>query len=199
MPNRTVNHNNRNRAAYQVDGNTVRRMEAMPDYRKERRDRQEREREEELRKRRRAAARNQEKALRMSKSYVVFLTMAVTVFGIFCGAYIKLQSDVTARMKAIASLESQVTDLKADNDEAYKRINTAVADIFPCISRYSNTITSAWFSSAYLMIAPAIFFPSSIFRRFVYAHLPRDCAEPCSLWNFRIRPSVRYIQSFSLG
>ena len=111
MPNRTVNHNNRNRAAYQVDGNTVRRMEAMPDYRKERRDRQEREREEEL---------------RMSKSYVVFLTMAVTVFGIFCGAYIKLQSDVTARMKKIASLESQVTDLKADNDEAYKRINTAV-------------------------------------------------------------------------
>ena len=101
-------------------------MEAMPDYRKERRDRQEREREEELRKRRRAAARNQEKALRMSKSYVVFLTMAVTVFGVFCGAYIKLQSDVTARMKAIASLESQVTDLKADNDEAYKRINTAV-------------------------------------------------------------------------
>ena len=109
MPNRTVNHNNRNRAAYQVDGNTVRRMEAMPDYRKERRDRQEREREEELRKRRRAAARNQAKALRMSKSYVVFLTMAVT-----------------ARMKKIASLESQVTDLKADNDEAYKRINTAV-------------------------------------------------------------------------
>ena len=105
MPNRTVNHNNRNRAAYQVDGNTVRRMEAMPDYRKERRDRQEREREEELRKRRRAAARNQAKALRMSKSYVVFLTMAV---------------------KKIASLESQVTDLKADNDEAYKRINTAV-------------------------------------------------------------------------
>ena len=126
MPNRTVNHNNRKRAAYQVDGNTVRRMEAMPDYRKERRDRQEREREEELRKRRRAAARNQAKALRMSKSYVVFLTMAVTVFGIFCGAYIKLQSDVTARMKKIASLESQVTDLKADNDEAYKRINTAV-------------------------------------------------------------------------
>ena len=37
------------------------------------------------------------------------------------------------------------------------------------------------------------------FLRFVYAHLPRDCAEPCSLWNLRIRPSVRYIRSFSLG
>ena len=53
-------------------------------------------------------------------------------------------------------------------------------DIFPCISRCSNTITSAWFSSAYLTIAPAIFLPSSVFRRFVYAHLPCVCAEPCS-------------------
>ena len=77
MPNRTVNHNNRNRAAYQVAGNTVRRMEAMPDYRKERRDRQEREREEELRKRRRAAARNQEKALQMNLFSVLLLTVAV--------------------------------------------------------------------------------------------------------------------------
>ena len=71
--------------------------------------------------------------------------------------------------------------------------------IFPCISRYSNTITSAWFSSAYLTIAHAIFLPSSVFRRFVYAHLPCVCAEPYSLWDLRIRPSVRYIRSFSLG
>ena len=33
--------------------------------------------------------------------------------------------------------------------------------------------------------------PSSLF--------PCVCAEPCSLWNLRIRPSVRYIRSFSLG
>ena len=50
-----------------------------------------------------------------------------------------------------------------------------------------------------LTIAPAVFLPSSVFRRFVYAHLPCVCAEPCSLWNLRIRPSVRYIRSFSLG
>ena len=48
------------------------------------------------------------------------------VGSVFCGTYIKLQSDVTARMKAIARLESQITDLKADNDEAYKRINTTI-------------------------------------------------------------------------
>lgn len=110
---------------YRVDGNTVRRVEAEPDYRRQQRERQEKEERENLRRRRRAAARNREKELRMSKSYVVFLTMAVTVFGIFCGTYVKMQSDMTSRMKKIAVLESQIADLKADNDEAYKRINTA--------------------------------------------------------------------------
>ena len=105
-----------------VEGNTVRKIERAPQYEgQERRKQKKRNSSHTV-----TVRRNQEKALRMSKSYVVFLTMAVTVFGIFCGAYIKLQSDVTARMKKIASLESQVTDLKADNDEAYKRINTAV-------------------------------------------------------------------------
>lgn len=114
------------REEYYIDGNAVRRMEAAPDYRREQRERIEREKEEELRRRKRAARRNQEKALRMSKSYVVFLTVAVLVFGIFASAYIMIQSDVTARMKKISSLESQITDLKADNDEAYKRISTSI-------------------------------------------------------------------------
>lgn len=111
---------------YYIDGNTVRRVETAPDYRRERRERIEREREEELRIRRRRARRNQERALRMSKSYVAFLTMAVVVFGAVAGLYIAIQSDITARMKTISALESQITDLKADNDEAYKRISTAV-------------------------------------------------------------------------
>lgn len=111
---------------YYVDGNTVRRMEAAPDYRRIRKEKIEREKEEELRRRKRQARRNQERALRMSRSYVAFLTVAVMVFGVFAGTYIKLQSDVTARMKKISSLESQISDLKADNDEAYKRISTSV-------------------------------------------------------------------------
>lgn len=113
---------------YYIDGNTVRRTQAAPAALPERvrRERREREREEELRGRRRAARRNQEKALRMSRSYVAFLTMAVVIFGTFAGLYIHIQSDVTARMKTISGLESQIADLKADNDEAYKRINTAV-------------------------------------------------------------------------
>ena len=117
---------NQNRRNYYVEGNAVRKMEAMPDYREERRIREEREREEQQRSRQRAARRARERELRNSRSYVGFLTMAVVVFGIFAGTYIKIQSDITSRMKSIASLESQIADLKADNDDAYKRISTSV-------------------------------------------------------------------------
>lgn len=114
------------RNEYYIDGNTVRRMETAPDYRREREERIRREREQEQKRRQRAVRRNQEKALQTSKSYVVFMTMAVLVFAVFSGFYIRVQSDITARMKTISTLESQISDLKADNDEAYKRINTSV-------------------------------------------------------------------------
>ncbi len=115
------------RQQYYVDGNTVRRAEAVPDYRKRHRERVEREQEEELRRRKRIARRNKERELRMSRSYVLFLTMAVLIFGIFAGTYVRIQSDVTARMNRIAELESQIASVKADNDEAFKRISNSVA------------------------------------------------------------------------
>lgn len=115
-----------NEFGFYVEGSAVRKMEAMPDYRQERKRRQEREQEEELKRRQRAARRNRERELRMSRSYVAFLTMAVFVFAGFASTYVKVQSNVTARMKAISSLESQIADLRAENDEAYKRINTTV-------------------------------------------------------------------------
>ncbi len=114
---------------YYAEGNTVRKMEAMPsapDYREERRRREAQEQEAERRRQKRVARQNQEKALRESRRYVVFLTMGVLVFGIFASMYISIQSDITARMKTISKLESQISDLKAENDEAYKRISTAV-------------------------------------------------------------------------
>jgi cell division protein FtsL len=113
---------------YYIEGNAVRRMETIPrdaELERLRRERVEREQLEEKR-RRRAARRNQERELRMSRSYVAFLTMSVIVFGVFAILYIQLQWNLTARMRTIARLESQITDLKADNDEAYKRMNTAV-------------------------------------------------------------------------
>jgi len=115
---------------YYTEGNTVRQMSAMPasmpDYREERRRKEQEEREAELRRKKRIARKNQEKALRTSRRYVVFLTMVALIFAGYAGLYIKIQSDITGRMKTISRLESQISDLKAENDEAYKRISTAV-------------------------------------------------------------------------
>lgn len=106
---------------YYVDGNTVKKLEGEPE---ERRQRQlEKEKRERQKINRHAAKRNQEKALRMNMGYVFFCTMAVLITCGVCVTYIQLQSDITSRMKHISSLESQITDLKADNDAAIKRID----------------------------------------------------------------------------
>lgn len=106
---------------YYVDGNTVRRLEGEPE---ERRRRQlEREREIRRREHRHAAKRNQERALRINFGYVFFCTMAVILTCGVCVTYIQLQSDITSRMKQISRLEAQITDLRADNDAAMKRID----------------------------------------------------------------------------
>lgn len=113
-----------------IEGNTVRRMEAAPDYRREREERrreeERRRREEERARNRRIAKRNQERAAHMNRGYVAFLSLAVVVSGVVCGLYINLQSDIMNRMAEISALESQVANLKADNDAAEKRIETSI-------------------------------------------------------------------------
>ncbi len=106
---------------YYVDGNTVRRLEGEPEERR----RRQLEKEQEIRRRqhRRAAKRNQERALRINFGYVLFCTMALILTCGVCVAYIRLQSDITSTMKHISRLESQVADLRADNDAAMKRID----------------------------------------------------------------------------
>lgn len=116
---------------YYVDGNTVRRTRSVPEHeqeyvRRRQREQIEREKEEAQRRKRQAARRNQERELRMSRSYVAFLGVAVLIFGIFTGTYIKLQSELTAIRSDIATKRSELSELKAENDEAYKRISTSV-------------------------------------------------------------------------
>lgn len=116
-----------------IEGNTVRKMEAVPQRRSEqvhreleRKQEKDRVREERQREARIAARRNQERALQMSPGYVVFLAVAMAAMVGVCGVYLKLQSDIANRMKTVAALESQVTDLKTDNDANLKRINTSI-------------------------------------------------------------------------
>ena len=115
-----------------IEGNAVRRMDAMPDdwenEQKRRREREAREQQERqiARRRRAIARRNQDKALIMNRGYVVFLTMAAIVTCITAGFYIKLQSDITIRLENIAALETTVSALKTDNDATSKRLATSV-------------------------------------------------------------------------
>ena len=115
-----------------IEGNTVRRTDAMPDdwesQQKRRREREQQEQQERqhARRQRAIARRNQDKALIMNRGYVTFLTLAAIVTCITAGFYIKLQSDITIRLENIAALETSVNNLKADNDATSKRLATSV-------------------------------------------------------------------------
>ena len=111
-----------------VDGNTVRRMEAAPDYRRER---EEQKRQEERMRKQRVASRNQERVAHMNFGYVAFLTLATALIAEAAAMYVNLQSSINVHMKTISALESQVSDLRADNDATEKRIEASVniADI----------------------------------------------------------------------
>lgn len=98
-----------------IQGNTARRLEA----------------EEIQRQRRRkqlgnAARKNREKAHHMNLGYVLFLSAAMIAAGIILTGYISLQSDITASIKRISSLESRLNTMKLDNDEEYSRITSSV-------------------------------------------------------------------------
>ncbi len=109
------------------DGNTVRRLEAAPDYHEERRKRKEERRiSEQKRRRRRAARRNRERALKMNAGYVAFLSACVGLVALTAVAYVDLQSDLIIRQRAIEQLEGEISDLKLENDAAYKRITSSI-------------------------------------------------------------------------
>ena len=106
-----------------IDGNTVRKLEAAPDYRREQ---EEKQREEIRQRNRRMEQKNQEKSAHMDLGYVAFLSVSLLVMCVAAVLYIRLQSGITTHLKTISALESQVAELKADNDAAEKRIETAV-------------------------------------------------------------------------
>ena len=110
---------------YYVNGSTVRKINEVP-VRRERIDRTKIEEQQQKKRRRNAARRNRARALHMSRGYVAFLTLCVGVIAFAAVSLVQIQSQVTQRMEHIAALESQITDLKADNDARYKEIVTSV-------------------------------------------------------------------------
>lgn len=109
---------------YYVNGNTVRELEAP--VRPNRRSREELEQVKHRKNRRNAARRNRQRAMEMSPGYVMFLAAGVLVVAMSAVSFVNLQSQITGRMRNIATLEGQVTDLRADNDARYKSVTTSV-------------------------------------------------------------------------
>lgn len=73
-----------------------------------------------------ATRKNREKATHMSLGYVAFLALALCLTtGVLYG-YISLQSANTAAIHEISQMESELNNMKLDNDEEYSRIMSTV-------------------------------------------------------------------------
>lgn len=123
---------NNDRERTYIDGNTVRRQQAVPQRRegvpgrKKELPRRPEEESIRIRERQRAAKRNRQRALAVSRGYVAFLAVVTLMCCGVCAVFIYFQSNITAHISSIASLETQISDLKADNDAAESRLETAM-------------------------------------------------------------------------
>ena len=96
---------------FYVQGNTVRQFNVLEALE-----------EEPVRRLSHNARKNRDKAAHMNLGYVAFLTLAMCFASAVLIGYIKMQSENTAAVKRIATLESQLNDMRLDNDDEYSNI-----------------------------------------------------------------------------
>lgn len=73
-----------------------------------------------------ANRKNRDKAVHMNPGYVLFLCGALLVTCLVLVNYIQLQSDITNSVKYISSLESELNELRMENDDEYSRVTSSV-------------------------------------------------------------------------
>lgn len=108
---------------YSVDGNTVRRLDAVP------RRREEEHRREEERKRRKLRRRIKTQPVHlpgMEFSSLVFLMATAAVIFLACFAYIQVQNRVHKQKNQIVELESSIALQRESNDIAYQAVIDSV-------------------------------------------------------------------------
>lgn len=118
-----------------VEGNTVRRLQEVPQRtyyppqapaRKRRPVQQEPAVVRQPRQLSKTAQKNREKAMGMSAGFVVFLAI-ISVAVLFCSIhYLQLKSDITGKMKNVATLEAELTQLREDNDAYYSQVTSNI-------------------------------------------------------------------------
>ena len=101
-----------------VDGTAVRRLhtQEMPSI----------ERQREAERQPRVHHGRKEQAQHFSIGYTLFLAAACALTLWVCAGYLQIQADNTARVKNIAALEAQLSELRTENDDEYNRVTTSV-------------------------------------------------------------------------
>lgn len=72
------------------------------------------------------AQKNRAKAMSMNGGFVVFLAVVSAAILFFCINYIQLKSQITSSMKNVAVLESELSQLKEDNDAYYSQVTSNI-------------------------------------------------------------------------
>ena len=129
--------NARNARGMYVDGNAVRRLQEVParpyqapgaqTARRGRENMPERPAAQ-PRQLSREAQRNREKAKSMGRGFVVFLAVVSVAVLFCCVNYLQLKSELTGKIKTVASLETELSQIKEDNN-AYESQVTSDVDL----------------------------------------------------------------------
>ncbi len=115
--NRQTPKSTNNRQIY-IDGNTVRKLEEIPEV-MPRQPRRQVETERKIRRRKKRVS-------LQSIMYVAFIAVSIAVVGLVLIGYVNLQADITNRMNHISSLESELNSMRLANDEEYMKIMSDV-------------------------------------------------------------------------
>ncbi|MDE6314751.1 MAG: cell division protein FtsL [Lachnospiraceae bacterium] len=102
---------------YYVEGNTARQLELLPELPLE---------HDTRRVPRNTIRKNREKASHMNPGYVLFLSVASVVTFMICFQYIQLRSQITSRIENISTMETELSDLKIENDAELSRVNNSI-------------------------------------------------------------------------
>ncbi|MDO4939310.1 MAG: cell division protein FtsL [Lachnospiraceae bacterium] len=100
-----------------IYGNTARQGYELPERR---------EREYERARKQIKEQKRVQNALSMDAPYVIVLTLALVLVLGMCIAYLKVQADITARIKNIEAQEKILEQYIADNDALESRINAGI-------------------------------------------------------------------------
>lgn len=109
-------YNENTRTSY-IEGNTVRKLNTVPNRREEQ--------QYEVPSPRRQEKRHPKALSSMNFASLLVLTIAIIATVYVCVEYLMLQTEVSKMEKSIVSLEKDLTTMTKENDAAYASINTA--------------------------------------------------------------------------